>query len=455
MFNYINNSYSLIKFFYSIVNTDILKATKEEVNNLKKITQESGVISMKFMQWYISKLISTNNLSKDQETNLSYFEDIFDNCPKHDINESINIFKDNFKSDIKDIVDFDSLEIIASGSIGQVYKAKLLDGRIVAIKVKHPKIEDIKNYQLPILYLLDKIQKTKYFKNKYDLHFELRNFIEDLILQLDFKNEVFNNLKFYKNFKNSDAVIIPKVYYYSNDIIISSYEDGISYKKIDNKYKKKKIALNFHCFNLNTLLVDNFIHGDLHQGNWKIREVDNTQKLIIYDFGICFKSEDRETTKKVWHSFENYNTRDIFDACKYLFQDRNGEFKEEFEDFNQQCNVVLYNEYNTVFMLKSINNYFKEKDLTATKLFMNILIYFMLIDHILLEADIVSNVKGDESKEDYIQMHRSNIIAFCETTNSYPELQEYITKIYKKNSFKNLFNYEGACELEFSDPEDL
>ena len=191
------------------------------------------------MQWYISKLISSNNLNKEEETNLSYFEDIFDNCPKHDINDSINIFRNNFKSDIKDIVDLESLEIVASGSIGQVYKGKLLDGRIVAIKVKHPKIENIKNHQLPILYLLDKIQKTKYFKNKYNLHFELRNFIEDLILQLDFKNEVFNNLKFCKNFKNSEAVIIPKVFYYSNDIIISSYEEGISYKLIDNKYKKK------------------------------------------------------------------------------------------------------------------------------------------------------------------------------------------------------------------------
>ena len=53
---------------------------------------------MKFMQWYISKLISTNNLSNDQETNLSYFEDIFDDCPKHDINESINI--SNLKSGV-------------------------------------------------------------------------------------------------------------------------------------------------------------------------------------------------------------------------------------------------------------------------------------------------------------------------------------------------------------------
>ena len=173
-----------------------------------------------------------------------------------------------------------------------------------------------------------------------------------------------------------------------NDIIISSYEDGISYKLIDNKYKK--IALNFHCFNLNTLLLIILFSGDLNQEIGKL-EVDNTQKLIIYDFGICFKSDD-EMTKKVWHSFENYNTRDIFDACG-IYSKIEREFNEDFEDFNEQCNVILYNEYNTVFMLKSINNYFKEKDLTSAKLFMNILI-FMLIDHILLEADIVSNVKA-------------------------------------------------------------
>ena len=45
MFSYINNSYSLIKFFYNIINTDILKATKEEVI-ISNLTQREGVINV-------------------------------------------------------------------------------------------------------------------------------------------------------------------------------------------------------------------------------------------------------------------------------------------------------------------------------------------------------------------------------------------------------------------------
>ena len=67
----------------------------------------------------------------------------------------------------------------------------------------------------------------------------------NLNLQLDFKNEVFNNMIFSKHFKNHNKVIIPKVYYYSSDVIISEFCGGYYIDEIENLYYKRKIALNF------------------------------------------------------------------------------------------------------------------------------------------------------------------------------------------------------------------
>ena len=38
---------------------------------------------------------------------------------------------------------------------------------------------------------------------------------------------------------------------------------------------------------------NNFIHGDLHKKNWKVRINDDGEyKIILYDFGLCWKLFD-------------------------------------------------------------------------------------------------------------------------------------------------------------------
>ena len=64
---------------------------------LRSMIFESGSLYIKFLQWYISKLksnildtdtIETRNLSKF----VAFFEDIFENCPFHSLDDTINIF---------------------------------------------------------------------------------------------------------------------------------------------------------------------------------------------------------------------------------------------------------------------------------------------------------------------------------------------------------------------------
>ena len=78
---------------------------------------DKGCIYIKFCQWLISnKLTPFPNIMKR-------FENIFDQCPYHDDEFTIDIIKNDLgmtQEELNQYLDFSSLERIASGSIGQV-----------------------------------------------------------------------------------------------------------------------------------------------------------------------------------------------------------------------------------------------------------------------------------------------------------------------------------------------
>ena len=59
------------------------------------------------------------------------------------------------------------------------------------------------------------------------------------------------------------------------NIIVSSFEDG-SYIDEISEYQRCKVALNLLCLVHNMCMVDNFMHGDLHIKNWKVRPYNKT-----------------------------------------------------------------------------------------------------------------------------------------------------------------------------------
>ena len=298
--------------------------------------------------------------------------------------------------------------------------------------------------------MITTLQGFSYFRNHLNLFADIEDFIFNLNLQIDFKNEVFNNLIFYNTYRDYPTVIIPKVYYYSSDVIISEFCDGLYFHEISNPYIKRKIAINFVCFNLESAVFNNFMHADLHRRNWKVQENHRDSKIIIYDFGICFNSVSPEKNREVWEAIKEINLQKIIEEVHYLVQgDSSSMTLEDFEG----SGLLQEKTFEMNVIMKKLRAVFIKKNLKITKLFMNFMIWAYLIEDVVKDSGCFMTDEEDPNKDDMTQHQRASIIAYCETSKSYPQVLDYMKGKYNDSTISNIFEYDN--ELEFSDPEDL
>jgi predicted unusual protein kinase regulating ubiquinone biosynthesis (AarF/ABC1/UbiB family) len=330
------NAYSIYKEISNMqyvdeINMDALKCLKERIFN-------SGCVIIKFSQWIISKMKTDALHNKNIDTITSYFEDIFSNCPKQSIEYRDKLFKNQFNINIYDLIHKYTLVTLASGSIGQVYKAELLypiyiyneviylDDRYsidlkkqlindetnsnnvsnkdylyydklnhndyqilknsgknikeiteIAIKVKHEGVNNDVVEKNTIFYLLSRLQKINIIKQFLNLNVDFMDFINNVNQQINLKNEEINGNKFRYNFRNDPLVYFPKIIISSNDIVISEY---IECDTLDtySEHVQNKVCHNFACIISKMVLIDNFCHLDLHHHNWKVRQIEYMKK---------------------------------------------------------------------------------------------------------------------------------------------------------------------------------
>ena len=67
-------------------------------------------------------------------------EELYEDCNYHDISHTKRLYLKYFNSNLED--DYEIQELLASGSIGQVYKIRnLMTDKICAMKVVHPNMK--------------------------------------------------------------------------------------------------------------------------------------------------------------------------------------------------------------------------------------------------------------------------------------------------------------------------
>jgi len=178
---------------------------------------------------------------------------------------------------------------IASASIGQVHRAKLKDGRVVAVKLRRLGISSRVKADIKILTFFNRLFSplfSTYTKNSIDAL--IAEFSDMTLKEVSLTNELSNLKSFRQTYKNS-GVIFPEPFeeYCSDDAIVMSFEEGI---RFDDKEGLKRLGIDFNqviesliFFYTEQMLIKGYFHADPHPGNLLIKD---NGKLVLLDFGM-------------------------------------------------------------------------------------------------------------------------------------------------------------------------
>jgi ubiquinone biosynthesis protein len=179
---------------------------------------------------------------------------------------------------------------VASASIGQVHRAVLRDGTVVAVKIQRPGIPDQIENDLAILQsMAERIEAVFPESRMYNPAGLVQDFANQIRKELDFTRDGRNMERMARNFRDVPGIHFPKVYwdYSSPHILVMEFVKGV---RVDNIEAIKAqgcnphdIALRGFYAYLKMIFEDGFFHGDPHPGNMLVSE---TGDLVLLDFGI-------------------------------------------------------------------------------------------------------------------------------------------------------------------------
>lgn len=181
---------------------------------------------------------------------------------------------------------------LASASVSQVHKARLPDGRVVAVKVRRPNVVEICTFDLAVIRIGARLLNVIPSISTLAPLATVEEFGRAVFAQLDFRIEARNNLRFRDNFRNEPSVIFPEVVetLSSERILTMTFIAGTKILATpDTRSDPKRVARLGLATLLKMIFEDGFVHADLHPGNIFITPDD---KLALVDLGLVGELDD-------------------------------------------------------------------------------------------------------------------------------------------------------------------
>lgn len=205
-------------------------------------------------------------------------------APEHSFAYTKKTIERAFGRKISEI--FDNFEEIpvASGSIAQVHKATLKQKKPieVAVKVRHPGVGDSIRRDFEIINMVAKCSTFIPTLKWYRLDESVQQFAVFMLSQVDLAREAAQLSRFIYNFRRWKDVSFPMPVYplVHPAVLVETFEQGECVSHYVDElegHARVKSALAHIGTNalLKMLLVDNFVHADMHPGNILVRVSKN------------------------------------------------------------------------------------------------------------------------------------------------------------------------------------
>uniref|UniRef100_A0A3Q3JMT5 AarF domain-containing protein kinase 1 n=1 Tax=Monopterus albus TaxID=43700 RepID=A0A3Q3JMT5_MONAL len=179
-----------------------------------------------------------------------------------------------------------------AASLAQVHKAVLHDGRTVAIKVQHPKVQRQSSKDIVVMEVL--VRVVHWLFPEFSFMWLVEEAKKNMPLELDFLNEGHNAERTANMLAHFPFLKIPMIHWdlSTKRILTMEFVDGGQVN--DRDYMKKhSISVNEISENLGKLysemiFVHGFVHCDPHPGNVLVRKCPQSKKteIILLDHGL-------------------------------------------------------------------------------------------------------------------------------------------------------------------------
>lgn len=402
--------FRFLKLGIVLVKVNLSKNIDEKLSNkLVDSVFGCGAVTIKFAQWYATRY--DINSSEPQHL-CKVLQRTFENCPEHKFEYTEEIFKKNFDQEIDKVLHLKRIPI-ASGSVGQVYEGTLLDtNESIVMKVKHPNL--MRDFRITVFFL-------KFFGLFMRMKFNVDDFLQDVKEQFDYKVEAQNIDNMYQLYNNDELIVTPKLLKYNSDIIIMTKENGKSFNDIKSDILKHKIALGISSFQRQNACYHGVCHGDLHLGNWKVREHDDNFKLVIYDFGLVNHADPIDMQR--W--FKAYQFGEFEEIIRIAMKNSNKPIDEKALKYIAKCcEEVLDTQHSMHNLMKVILPMLRKYKIYIKEEFISNVIAFSLTEQVIKNASVEST---NDPVRNYVN-RCLDIIAFCESRNTCLELKEILQK---------------------------
>ena len=209
----------------------------------------------------------------------------------------------------------------AAASIGQVHKATLKSGEIVAIKVQFPGVRQSIDNDLSSLKFI--MKTSGMLPAKFPLDYYINQCGDLLKRETDYELEATNIRRFSEFLRNNGKINVPKVYneLSTQEILTMSFFEGreLSSKMAYDQSSINEISLSLLELLLNEIFTFKLVQTDPNLANFLLSESDNS--LCILDFGACCQVS--EATHELYKDLLNVALTLDANKIKSFLEDKN------------------------------------------------------------------------------------------------------------------------------------
>lgn len=226
---------------------------------------------------------------------------------------------------------------MASASIGQVYKAKMLTGEEVVVKVQRPNVAEIIEQDLSII--KEAVRRMdRYMKKQGVLNGEevVRVFERAITKELDYQNEARNIDRFRTTYKHRTDFYVPRAYreFSTRKVLIMEFAKGCKITDVEQLkawgLSPARIVEKGMDIYLSQIFEFGYFHGDPHPGNILVNQEGT---IILLDFGMVgqLMKKDKYAFAGIFIAMSRFDAREMATQLKKLAVEDNITDMRQFE----------------------------------------------------------------------------------------------------------------------------